>query len=95
MPENERKDGYSSPLQGPGNGSGLGSEDDLAEDALMMEQMRTDHPCRGCRHWGGRLYRTCNYIFNTGHSRPCEPGCGCTVKEHGTAAQTEPWWYAK
>ena len=25
-------------------------------------------------------YRCCHYIFIEGHSRPCDPGKGCTVK---------------
>ena len=38
--------------------------------------------CKGCIHctqigamWG------CNYIFNVGKRRPCDPGAACTVKE--------------
>ena len=25
--------------------------------------------------------KCCNYIFVTGHKRPCDPGTGCTVRE--------------
>lgn len=44
--------------------------------------MEQAHPCMGCFHWYG-LYpvnRCCNYIFDTGHRRPCPPGDGCTEK---------------
>ena len=43
---------------------------------------KPDPYCKGCIHctqigsyWG------CNYIFDTGHKRPCDPGEGCTAKE--------------
>lgn len=38
--------------------------------------------CNGCVHCGliGGMWG-CNYIFNKGHSRPCNPGAECTVKE--------------
>lgn len=42
-----------------------------------------DHPCDGCGHFYG-IYennRCCNYIFDTGRPRPCEPGAGCTVRK--------------
>ena len=38
--------------------------------------------CDGCRYRGmlnGYGY-CCNYIFATGHRRPCPPGEGCTEK---------------
>lgn len=45
--------------------------------------MRYLHPCTGCRYFRGdfEYNRCCNYIFDTGHRRPCPPGEGCTVKE--------------
>ena len=41
------------------------------------------HPCTGCRFFFGdwEHNRCCNYIFLTGHRRPCPPGEGCTAKE--------------
>ena len=38
--------------------------------------------CEGCIYWGGdyQTNRSCNYIFQTGHRRPCPPGKDCTVK---------------
>jgi hypothetical protein len=37
----------------------------------------------GCYHWRGENYGalSCNYIFDVGHRRPCEPGAGCTEKK--------------
>lgn len=45
--------------------------------------MYRDHPCTGCYHWRGENYGalSCNYIFDVGHRRPCEPGERCTVKK--------------
>jgi len=42
-----------------------------------------EHPCKGCVHWYGAYPYgiSCNYIFDTGHRRPCEPGENCTVRE--------------
>lgn len=39
--------------------------------------------CVGCIHLMriGGVYPCCNYIFDTGHRRPCDPGEGCVVKE--------------
>lgn len=91
MAEDERKNGCFTPSRGPGNGSGLGSEDDLSEDALMIEQMRGDHPCSGCYHWRGDFYRSCNYIFDVGHCRPCAPGEGCTKKTPSSGERFKPW----
>ena len=41
-----------------------------------------DRACAGCIHfgWANSSLGCCNYIFNTGHRRPCPPGKGCTVK---------------
>ena len=38
--------------------------------------------CKGCIHCGqiGAMWG-CNYIFNVGKRRPCDPGAACTVKE--------------
>lgn len=57
------------PLEDPGAGSAPGHE-------------RKEHPCEGCFHWRGWVWGSmcCNYIFDTGHRRPCEPGEDCTVK---------------
>ena len=46
-----------------------------------------EHPCFGCCHWRGEHYNgyTCNYIFDTGHVRPCPPGAGCTVRNEDPA----------
>lgn len=43
---------------------------------------RSDHPCEGCLHFYGayKHNRCCNYMFDTGHRRPCPPGDQCTVK---------------
>jgi hypothetical protein len=50
----------------------------------MLDDMAysMDRHCKGCIHCGliGAMYG-CNYIFNTGHKRPCDPGEGCTAKE--------------
>ena len=42
----------------------------------------TKHPCAGCLHFYGRYHnnKCCNYLFDTGHKRPCPPGEECTVK---------------
>lgn len=42
-----------------------------------------DEACVGCRHFRGyhKVNLCCNYIFDTGHSRPCPPGAECTVKK--------------
>ena len=53
--------------QSHGNGSGSGSEEGK-------------HPCAGCWHWRGDFYKTCNYIFDMGRKRPCEPGKACTER---------------
>ena len=41
-----------------------------------------EHPCDGCLHFYGayKNNRCCNYMFDTGHRRPCPGGAGCTVK---------------
>lgn len=36
--------------------------------------------CAGCLHWYGAYLKCCNYIFDVGKRRPCEPGEGCTVR---------------
>lgn len=38
--------------------------------------------CEGCRYKGtlNGYGGYCTYIFVEGHSRPCPPGKGCTVK---------------
>ena len=43
---------------------------------------RGKHPCEGCRYFhGDYLYnRCCNYIFVTGHRRPCKAGENCSVR---------------
>ena len=45
--------------------------------------MPPPHPCEGCRYFFGMTFytRCCNYIFLTGHRRPCLPGAQCAVKE--------------
>lgn len=42
----------------------------------------SEHPCTGCLHFYGRYHnnKCCNYLFDTGHMRPCPAGTGCTVK---------------
>jgi hypothetical protein len=44
------------------------------------------NPCEGCLHWYGAYGwgNCCNYIFDVGHRRPCEPGEHCTVKRIAT-----------
>ena len=41
-----------------------------------------EHPCCGCEHWYGAYVwgYCCNYIFDEGHMRPCEPGVECTAR---------------
>lgn len=53
---------------------------------------KVDNPCKGCVHWRGRYWgsQSCNYIFDTGHSRPCPPGAECTVKETEDARKEKP-----
>ena len=34
--------------------------------------------CRGCDHLTAGTYKTCDYIVDTGHRRPCRAGDGCT-----------------
>lgn len=43
---------------------------------------KSEHPCTGCLHFYGRYHnnKCCNYLFDTGHMRPCPAGEGCTVK---------------
>lgn len=39
--------------------------------------------CIGCIHYYYDEFRVnlcCNYLFDTGHRRPCKAGDGCTVK---------------
>lgn len=36
--------------------------------------------CEGCDYYFGSCSKTCNYIFVTGHRRPCPPGKDCTVR---------------
>lgn len=36
------------------------------------------HPCQGCHYFYGTYIRCCNYMFEVGHSRPCEAGWDCT-----------------
>lgn len=40
----------------------------------------------GCAHFYGayRDNKCCNYLFDTGHRRPCPPGAACTVREKAT-----------
>ena len=47
------------------------------------------HPCEGCDYWYGAYLqgRTCNYIFDAGHMRPCEPGKGCTARKQSAAGE--------
>lgn len=47
--------------------------------------MKRKHPCTGCRYFFGAYEhnRCCNYIFVTGHRRPCPPGKECTVNRKG------------
>ena len=62
--------------QSHGNGFGLGSEE-------------VEHPCMGCWHWRGDFHKCCNYIFDMGRKRPCEPGAECT--ERLEIVETEPF----
>ena len=47
-----------------------------------MERVKK-HPCDGCDHFYGAYLqgKMCNYIFDMGRRRPCEPGEKCTVKK--------------
>lgn len=49
------------------------------------------HPCRGCFHWRGGHWKSvsCNYLFDTGHRRPCEPGEHCTVRRERGKSEWE------
>lgn len=44
--------------------------------------MRHNKNCVSCIYFGGQFDENCccNYIFVSGHARPCPPGDGCTVK---------------
>lgn len=48
-----------------------------------MVEISKKHPCYGCKYsctgFGSYIY--CEYIFITGHRRPCPPGKDCTVKD--------------
>ena len=46
--------------------------------------------CKNCVYWGGDYPCNfcCNYILDEGHSRPCPPGKGCTVKVIGKRPRT-------
>lgn len=37
--------------------------------------------CEGCDYFFGSCVKTCNYLFVTGHRRPCPPGKDCTVRK--------------
>lgn len=43
-------------------------------DSQQMREMQA--PCKGCIYHSN----VCNYLFDTGHRRPCPPGKACTVK---------------
>ena len=47
------------------------------------------HPCEGCDHFYGAYLqgKMCNYLFDTGHMRPCEPGKKCTVRKQSAAGE--------
>ena len=47
-----------------------------------MPPVKPNPHCKGCIHCGsmGAMWGFI-YIFNKGHSRPCDPGKDCTVKE--------------
>ncbi len=47
-----------------------------------MSAYKENPNCRGCIHITkiGAMYG-CNYLFDVGKRRPCEPGAACTVKE--------------
>lgn len=53
---------------------------------MMYGKLKMDpgeeHPCEGCDHFYGdyKSNRCCNYIFDMGHSRPCEFGEKCLVR---------------
>ena len=49
----------------------------------MNVEISKKHPCYGCKYscTGTGPYIFCEYIFFTGHQRPCPPGKDCTVKE--------------
>lgn len=67
------------PSQDRGDGTGLGCE--VREINWRPESIR-EHPCYGCIHFRGRYFTDycCNYIFDTGYRRTCEPGAACIVK---------------
>ena len=51
------------------------------EDFMNSEWI--DKHCMGCYYYkplNCPEMRCCNYIFMTGHKRPCDPGKDCTVK---------------
>lgn len=63
--ENEKLDSWSVPADGTDHG---------------CEAKQPGVGCPGCLHWYGAYLKCCNYIFDVGKRRPCEPGEGCTVK---------------
>jgi len=52
------------------------------------------HPCKGCGYFYGAYENTrcCNYIFHTGHPRPCEPGAGCTVRKESPEGEKKEFF---
>lgn len=58
----------------------------------MMNKSKPDPYCKGCKYiaktggmWG------CDYIFEVGHSRPCDPGKGCTARETRKKGRKKKW----
>lgn len=52
----------------------------------MGGKRKPPNHCMGCAHFYGayRDNKCCNYLFDTGHRRPCPPGAACTVREKAT-----------
>jgi hypothetical protein len=79
MEENEREDGEK-------------LRRSSTSDGASLEFDKAKHPCAGCWHWRGDFYKTCNYIFDMGRKRPCEPGKECTERSDITEAGIfHPW----
>lgn len=55
---------------------------DIIKDKLYDEIGICNERCKKCVHCGrasmGKGYKTCDYILNTNHRRPCPAGKGCT-----------------
>lgn len=53
-----------------------------ADGTDRRRKKKTESPCKGCFYYGGKTeyVKSCNYYLITGNRRPCDVGCGCTVR---------------